>query len=118
VTTGASNDLQQVRNIARRMVAQWGFAMESMGGAPTAWEDPQAGAFGPKAASSTTEAVIDAEVQKIVQGAYDKCYDTLNSNKELLDEMTERLIEKETIDYDELATMTQQHIARKQMAPV
>ena len=26
VTTGASNDLQQVRNIARRMVAQWGFA--------------------------------------------------------------------------------------------
>merc|ERR1711966_153524 len=51
VTTGASNDLQQVRNIARRMVAQWGFAMENMGEAPAAWEDPQAGAFGPKAAS-------------------------------------------------------------------
>merc|ERR1719362_904951 len=118
VTTGASNDLQQVRNIARRMVAQWGFAMESMGQAPVAWEQPDAGAFGPKAASVATEAVIDGEVQKIVQGAYDKCYDTLNSNKELLDEMTERLIEKETIDYDELATMTQQHIARKQMAPV
>merc|ERR1719453_162788 len=40
VTTGASNDLQQVRNIARRMVAQWGFAMESMGQAPVAWEQP------------------------------------------------------------------------------
>merc|ERR1719377_479047 len=31
VTTGASNDLQQVRNIARRMVAQWGFANDMMG---------------------------------------------------------------------------------------
>merc|ERR1719483_695256 len=38
VTTGASNDLQQVRSIARRMVAQWGFAMEAMGDAPVAWE--------------------------------------------------------------------------------
>merc|ERR1719161_2671833 len=29
ITTGASNDLQQVRNIARRMVAQWGFAHQA-----------------------------------------------------------------------------------------
>merc|ERR1711937_844580 len=34
ITTGASNDLQQVRNIARRMASQWGFANEAMGGAP------------------------------------------------------------------------------------
>merc|ERR1712144_187028 len=40
VTTGASNDLQQVRNIARRMVAQWGFSNEAMGSAPVAWEAP------------------------------------------------------------------------------
>jgi cell division protease FtsH len=110
VTTGASNDLQQVRNIARRMVAQWGFAMESMGQAPVAWEQPDAGAFGPKAASVATEAVIDGEVQKIVQGAYDRCYKTLSENKELLEEMTERLIEKETIDYDELQSMTEAHV--------
>merc|ERR1719169_329012 len=38
VTTGASNDLQQVRSIARRMVAQWGFANDAMGSAPVAWE--------------------------------------------------------------------------------
>ena len=41
VTTGASNDLQQVRNIARRMVAQWGFANDEMGVAPVAWETPE-----------------------------------------------------------------------------
>ena len=57
-----------------------------------------------------TEAVIDGEVQKIVQGAYDRCYKTLSENKELLEEMTERLIEKETIDYDELQSMTEAHV--------
>merc|ERR1711871_825401 len=36
ITTGASGDLQQVRNIARRMVAQWGFAKERIGA--VAWE--------------------------------------------------------------------------------
>merc|ERR1719390_429186 len=36
LTTGASNDLQQVRSIARRMVAQWGFSKDSL--APTAWD--------------------------------------------------------------------------------
>merc|ERR1712232_947335 len=43
VTTGASNDLQQVRNIARRMIAQWGYAKGtgSLGEAPIAWEDTQ-----------------------------------------------------------------------------
>jgi len=113
VTTGASNDLQQVRNIARRMVTQWGFAMENMGDAPVAWEDPSAGNFGPKAASGATEVIIDAEVQKLVSSAYDKCYKTLTENKALLDEMTEKLIEKENIDYDELAQMTQAHLNRQ-----
>merc|ERR1719183_2876584 len=39
VTTGASNDLQQVRNIARRMVAQRGFSKDSLGA--VAWDTPE-----------------------------------------------------------------------------
>merc|ERR1719194_344141 len=38
VTTGASNDLQQVRSIARRMVAQWGYSLNTLGA--TSWESP------------------------------------------------------------------------------
>merc|ERR1719231_1380549 len=41
VTTGASNDLQQVRNIARRMVAQWGYSKDKL--SPTAWEPAEQG---------------------------------------------------------------------------
>merc|ERR1719387_1646818 len=74
VTTGASNDLQQVRNIARRMVAQWGFANAEMGAAPVAWETPEGnGLMNTKAASAQTEVEIDDQVQKIVSKAYDTC---------------------------------------------
>merc|ERR1712127_259730 len=74
----------QVRSIARRMVAQWGFAMEAMGDAPVAWETGDTQAFGIKAASVDTEAILDY--------------------------MTDRLIEAETIDYDELQAMTEAHV--------
>ena len=110
VTTGASNDLQQVRSIARRMVAQWGFAMEAMGDAPVAWETGDTSAFAARAASVDTEAILDREVQKLVQGAYDRTMTTLTENKALLDYMTDRLIEAETIDYDELQAMTEAHV--------
>merc|ERR1719326_790483 len=58
ITTGASNDLQQVRNIARRMVTQWGYSKDKLGA--TAWETQQgSGGFGPQAASPEMEALID-----------------------------------------------------------
>merc|ERR1712151_1276367 len=101
VTTGASNDLQQVRNIARRMVAQWGFAMKKIGA--VAWEAPEGnGGFGPQAASPETEKVIDAVVKDIVAKAYKVCKDTLVTNRELLEELTEMLIDKETVDAQKL----------------
>jgi len=101
VTTGASNDLQQVRNIARRMVAQWGYAKDKIGA--VAWESPEGnGGFGPQAASPETEKVIDAEVKEIVAQAYKVCKDTLVANRELLEELTEMLIDKETIDFNEM----------------
>jgi len=101
VTTGASNDLQQVRNIARRMVAQWGYSKEKIGA--VAWEAPEGnGGFGPQAASPETEKVIDAEVKEIVAKAYKVCKETLVTNRELLEELTEMLIDKETVDFTEM----------------
>ena len=37
-----------------------------------------------------------------MQGAYDTCYKLLSENRALMDTLTERLIEKETVDYQEL----------------
>jgi len=114
VTTGASNDLQQVRNIARRMVAQWGFMNAEMGQAPVAWEVPDGnGLMNAQAASPQTEAEIDVQVQKLVEDAYETCTKMLTENRALMDTMVERLIEKENIDYDELNTMRDEHFAKK-----
>ena len=114
VTTGASNDLQQVRSIARRMVAQWGFANDEMGSAPVAWETPEGnGLMNTKAASAATEQEIDDQVQKIVSKAYDTCKTLLSENMSLMDTMVDRLIEKENIDYDELIKMRDEHYVNK-----
>merc|ERR1712151_773920 len=108
VTTGASNDLQQVRNIARRMVAQWGYSMKKIGA--VAWEAPEGnGGFGPQAASPETEKVIDAEVKEIVAKAYKVCKDTLVTNRELLEELTEMLIDKETVDFTEMQELVSKY---------
>jgi len=110
VTTGASGDLQQVRNIARRMVAQWGFAHRTLGS--VAWETPEGnGLQRPRTASEATERAIDAEVTKIVNAAYETTKTTLEANRELLDVMVERLLDDETLNYEELETMRESHLA-------
>jgi len=104
VTTGASNDLQQVRSIARRMVAQWGYSKDRLGA--TSWEEPNGNApIGPRVASPATEGAIDVEVKALVAKAYKTCKDTLVANRALLDELTEALVENETVDFNELTDM-------------
>mmetsp|Transcript_10898 Transcript_10898/g.24330 ORF Transcript_10898/g.24330 Transcript_10898/m.24330 type:complete len:668 (+) Transcript_10898:67-2070(+) len=104
VTTGASGDLQQVTNIARRMVTQWGFAKDKLGA--TAWEMPEGTrGVGPRAASPEMEARIDDEVKALVADAYKTCKETLIKNRDLVEDLVELLIEKETVDYKELADL-------------
>jgi len=49
--------------------------------------------------------LIDVEVKKLVERAYMRCKETLETNRDLLDEITESLIEKETINFPELYAM-------------
>merc|ERR1712176_416274 len=106
VTTGASNDLQQVRNIARRMVSQWGFANEAMGGAPVGWEAMEGSNFmSAKTMSASTEKEIDDQVKELVKSAYATTMKTLMDNRQFLDEMAERLIEEETLDFTQIEQM-------------
>jgi len=120
VTTGASNDLQQVRSIARRMVAQWGFANANMGNAPVAWETEQGNGMnaGIVVASPSTEKEIDGQVELLVTEAYDRCYALLTKHRALVDEMTDRLIAEETIDYTDLEKMRDSHLKTLEGVPV
>merc|ERR1712106_666168 len=90
--------------LARRMVAQWGYSKDKLGA--TSWESPDGnGGFGPSAASAVVEARIDEEVTQLCADAYATCKTMLLENRVLLDELTEMLVEKETVDYQEMQAL-------------
>ncbi len=105
VTTGASNDLQQVARVARQMVTRFGMS-EKLG--PVALGRQQGNPFlGRDIAterdfSEETAAVIDAEVRSLVDVAYSRAKQVLLENRKVLDQLADMLVDKETVDSDEL----------------
>ena len=108
VTTGASNDLQQVANVARQMITRFGMS-DRLG--PVALGRQSGNVFmgrdiaSDRDFSDETAAVIDEEVRGLVEEAYTRAKDVLVSNRSVLDKIAEMLIEKETVDSDELQTI-------------
>ncbi|OUL43293.1 cell division protein FtsH, partial [Prochlorococcus sp. HOT_208_60] len=105
VTTGASNDLQQVANVARQMITKFGMS-DKIG--PVALGQSQGGMFLGRDMSSTrdfsedTAATIDVEVSELVDVAYKRATKVLTDNRNVLDEMAQMLIERETIDTEDI----------------
>jgi len=106
VTTGASNDIQQVTNVARRMVSEWGFSSIVGNVAIDHQNDnPFLGrkiAIGGGSWSNKKLEEVDDEVDRIIKNAYDTCKKILMENRELLDGLAERLMEQETVSGAEL----------------
>jgi cell division protease FtsH len=105
VTTGASNDLQQVARVARQMVTRFGMS-DRLG--PVALGRQQGNMFlgrdiaAERDFSEETAAAIDDEVRNLVEQAYRRCKAVLVANRHVLDQLAAMLIEKETVDSDEL----------------
>ncbi len=105
VTTGASSDLQQVSQIARQMVTRFGMS-DKLG--PVALGRANNNMFlGRDIAterdfSEETAAVIDQEVNSLVENAYKLARQVLVQNRPILDKIAEMLVERETVDADEL----------------
>lgn len=105
VTTGASNDLQQVARVARQMVTRFGMS-DRLG--PVALGRQQGNPFlgrdivAERDFSEETAAAIDDEVRNLVDQAYRRAKEVLVKNRKVLDIISERLMEKETVDAEEL----------------
>ena len=105
VTTGASNDLQQVARVARQMVTRFGMS-DRLG--PVALGRAQGGMFlgrdiaAERDFSEDTAAAIDEEVSELVDEAYKRATAVLVANRPVLDELADLLVEKETVDAEEL----------------
>jgi cell division protease FtsH len=105
VTTGASNDLQQVTRVARQMITRYGMS-DQLG--PVALGRQQGNVFlgrdimSERDFSEETAAAIDAEVRQLVEEAYQRAKQVLTENRHVLNQLAEVLIEKETVDSEEL----------------
>ncbi|MGL4620389.1 ATP-dependent zinc metalloprotease FtsH3 [Chroococcidiopsis sp.] len=105
VTTGASNDLQQVARVARQMITRFGMS-DRLG--PVALGRQQGNMFlgrdivAERDFSEETASVIDEEVHQLVDTAYKRAKSVLTNNRAILDRLAQMLVEKETVDADEL----------------
>ncbi len=109
VTTGASNDLQQVARVARQMITRFGMS-ERLGPVALGRQNGGGVFLGKEIASdrdfsNETASAIDDEVLQLVDTAYKRAKNVLEDNRHILDNLAEMLIEKETIDSDELQTI-------------
>jgi cell division protease FtsH len=105
VTTGASNDLQQVTRVARQMVTRFGMS-DRLG--PVALGRQNGNVFmgrdiaSDRDFSNETAAAIDEEVRNYVDQAYSRAKKVLQENRHILDKLADMLMEKETVEADEL----------------
>lgn len=105
VTTGASNDLQQVTRVARQMITRYGMS-DRLG--PVALGRQQGNVFlgrdimSERDFSEETASTIDAEVRILVDAAYKRAKQVLVENRHVLNQLADVLIDKETVDADEL----------------
>jgi cell division protease FtsH len=95
ITTGAENDLEQVTNIARGMVARWGMS-ERVGRLSALPGDAQQ-AYGLSAAPQTLD-VIEHEMRRIVDDCYEEACRKLRDHRDQLDALAQALLVNETLE--------------------
>lgn len=109
VTTGASNDLQQVTRVARQMITRFGMS-DRLGPVALGRQNGGGVFLGKEIASdrdfsNETASAVDEEVRQLVEIAYKRAKNVLEDNRHILNDLAAMLIEKETIDSDELQTI-------------
>ncbi|EHA62968.1 ATP-dependent zinc metalloprotease FtsH [Synechococcus sp. WH 8016] len=108
ITTGAANDLQRATDIAEQMVGTYGMS-DTLG--PLAYDKQGGGRFlggnnNPRrAVSDATAQAIDREVRGLVDRAHDQALAILRQNMALLETISQKILEKEVIEGDDLREM-------------
>jgi cell division protease FtsH len=106
ISTGAQNDLMRATDIARAMVTEFGMSdalgvVSFDGHRQSAFLDSP---FGHDKGNYAEETAlkIDTEIKRILTEAHEKARQILRDHRDILDQLSERLLEKEVIESDEL----------------
>jgi cell division protease FtsH len=104
-STGASNDIEKATALARAMVTQYG--MTEAIGAIKLGSDSSAPFMGrdyghTRDYSESIAAVIDNEIRSLIETAHQEAFDILVANRSILDQMVLELLERETLNKEEI----------------
>jgi cell division protease FtsH len=108
ITIGAKGDIDTATNLARRMVCEWGMS-DRIG--PIAFGRPDEEVFlgreivQNRHVSEETAELIDAEVRKIVETGKQRATDILTANRAALDSLAMALLERETLDEEDVTIL-------------
>ncbi len=105
-STGASNDIEKATALAKAMVTQYGMteaigAIKLGGGSSEPFMGRDYGHQ--RDYSESIAAVVDREVRTLIENAHQEAFDILVANRKILDEMVIQLLEKETLNKEEIA---------------
>ncbi|MGG5172491.1 ATP-dependent zinc metalloprotease FtsH [Pseudarthrobacter sp. J1738] len=105
-STGASNDIEKATSTARKMVTEYGMServgavrLGSGGGEPFLGRD----AGHERNYSDQIAYVVDEEVRRLIEQAHDEAYAILTENRDVLDRLAVELLERETLNQQEIA---------------
>merc|ERR1719198_2038949 len=110
VTTGASNDIEKVADIAKRMVKEWGMS-EKVGAVALSTPDSGGPFMGRAMGQQRTQwgskimGTVDEEVERLVNNSYLKAKQILTVNRALLDHLARTLVEQEVVSAEEFQMM-------------
>jgi len=99
ITTGAESDIEQVTGIARAMVGRWGMSEEI--GFVNVLPAENASPFLAAETSDQLRHQVDVAVKALVDRSHERVTRLLADNRDRLDSLAERLLDKETVDMDE-----------------
>ncbi|GAA3801756.1 ATP-dependent zinc metalloprotease FtsH [Streptomyces coacervatus] len=105
-TTGAANDIEKATATARAMVTQYGMTERlgaiKFGGDNT---EPFLGRemSHPRDYSEEVAALVDEEVKKLIENAHNEAWEILVENRDVLDQLVLQLLEKETLNKEQIA---------------
>jgi len=119
ISTGAQNDLQRATDIARSMVTQYGMS-ESLGAVHLGDDPRRRGLLGGlgmgRDHSDDTAERIDAEVHAIISEQLELALALLRANRDVLDSMSEQLLETEVLEGEALSELLERVRARRQQS--
>lgn len=101
ITTGASNDIEQATRLARAMITRFGMSEAFDMVALETLTNQYLGGDTTLACSQETAAQIDAEVVRMIRSAHEKATQILRENAAKLNELSQHLLERETITGEE-----------------